>query len=168
MSWSQATIPRLLNLEEPNLEELAQILARNAQKNPRITAKELQKTAAETGLDVHGTSIQHTLANKDIHGRDSRRKPFLRPQHKTKRMKHAIENLGKAWSLLEQCALDGRVLTSTNCPTQNAVHQISRDSRRQCSRGQSSRPRHWSWQEVGYSRDNGMKHTWRSTTKYLQ
>lgn len=67
---------------------------RNAQKNPQITAKELQKRV-DTGVVVHRTTKQRTLNNKDLHGRVARRKPFLRPQHKIKRLKYAKENLEK-------------------------------------------------------------------------
>ena len=44
-------------------------MVREARKNPCITAKELQKRVAITGLAVHRTRIQHTLRNKGLHGR---------------------------------------------------------------------------------------------------
>ena len=67
-------------------------LVRNAQKNPHITAKELQKTVANTGLAVHRTTIQHTLNNKDLHGMSCQKE---RPQHKLKRLKYANEDIEK-------------------------------------------------------------------------
>ena len=65
-------------------DRMARDLMRNDQKNRHITAKELQKRVAGTGLAVHRTTIQHTLNNKDLHGRVTRKKPSLRPQHKIK------------------------------------------------------------------------------------
>ena len=47
---------------------MAQDLVRHAQKNPHITAKDLQKRVADTGLAVHRTTIQRMLSNKDRHG----------------------------------------------------------------------------------------------------
>ena len=41
-------------------DRMAQDLG-NAQKNPHITVKELQKRAANTGLAVHRITIQHLL-----------------------------------------------------------------------------------------------------------
>ena len=64
---------------------------RYAQKNPHITAKELQKGVANTGLAVHRTTIQHTLNSKDLHGRAARKNN----QHKIKRLKYAKENIEK-------------------------------------------------------------------------
>ena len=52
---------------------MARDLVRNAQKNPHITAKELQKRVADTGLAVHRKTTQCTLYNKDLHGRVARK-----------------------------------------------------------------------------------------------
>ena len=45
-------------------DRMARDLVRNAQKNPyKITAKELQKRIANTGLAVHRTTLQCTSNN---------------------------------------------------------------------------------------------------------
>ena len=76
--------------EQENVPINGQDLVKNSQKNPHITAKELQKRVAGIGLSVHRTTIQRTLNNKDrlIHGRVARNTPFLRPQHKIKILKY--------------------------------------------------------------------------------
>lgn len=74
---------------------LARKLVRSAQQNPQVTAKDLQSSLADTGVAVHRSTVQRTLHNKDLHGRDVRRKPFLRPHHKSQRLKYAKENLDK-------------------------------------------------------------------------
>lgn len=56
-------------------ERMARDLVRNAQKNPCITAKELQKRVADTGLLVHRTKVECTLNNNNLHGRVARKKP---------------------------------------------------------------------------------------------
>ena len=81
-SWSQGKVWKT-NISD----RMARDLVRNAQENPHITAKELQKGIADTGLAVHRTTMQHTL------------KPTWQscqkeqPQHKRMLLKYAKENI---------------------------------------------------------------------------
>ena len=52
---------------------MARNLVRNAQKNPQVTAKGLQKRVANTGLAFHRTAIQLALNNNELHGRLARK-----------------------------------------------------------------------------------------------
>ena len=76
-------------LDQENVQIEWPDLMKNAQKNPHIPAKELQKRVTATYPAVHRTTIQRNLNNKDLHGRVARKKPFLRPQHKIKHLKSA-------------------------------------------------------------------------------
>ena len=76
-------------------ERIARWIARKANKNPCLTAKDLQKDLADPGVVVHCSTMQRHLNKYDLHGRVIRRKPFLRPSHKIQRLKFANEHLNK-------------------------------------------------------------------------
>ena len=50
----------LIEVQAKISDRMGRDQVRNTQKNPPITAKELQKRDAATGLAVHRTTIQHT------------------------------------------------------------------------------------------------------------
>ena len=65
-------------------------------RNPYTSLqKNCKKGVAGTGLAVHGTTIQHILNNKDLHGWVARKQPFLWRRHKSKHLKYAKENIEK-------------------------------------------------------------------------
>lgn len=76
-------------------ERTARRIARKANQNPRLTAKDLQEDLADSGVVVHCSTVQRHLHKYDLHGRVIRRKPFLRPHHKIQRQKFAKEHLNK-------------------------------------------------------------------------
>uniref|UniRef100_A0A8C5PD24 Transposase Tc1-like domain-containing protein n=1 Tax=Leptobrachium leishanense TaxID=445787 RepID=A0A8C5PD24_9ANUR len=46
-------------------------------KNPRVSAKDLQKSLAHANIFVDTSTIRKTLNKNGVHGRTSRRKPLL-------------------------------------------------------------------------------------------
>ena len=58
-------------------ERTAHMLVRKANQDPHLTAKNLQEDLADSGVVVHHSTVQRCLHKQDLHGRVSRRKPYL-------------------------------------------------------------------------------------------
>ncbi|CAJ0944969.1 unnamed protein product [Ranitomeya imitator] len=82
-------------------------IAREANKNPHLTAKDLQKDLADSGVVVHCSTVQKQLEKYGLNGRVIRRKPLLCPHHKIQRQKYTKELLNKSDAFWKQ------VLTSS-------------------------------------------------------
>jgi len=52
-------------------------ILREVKKNPRVSAKDLQKSLAQSNISVHTSTICKTMAKNGVHGRTPRRKPLL-------------------------------------------------------------------------------------------
>ena len=70
-------------------------LRRQIEKNPRVTAKELQKDLAATGIEVSVHTARRTLHAEGFHARTPRRTPLLTHKHKKGRLCYAQGNLEK-------------------------------------------------------------------------
>ena len=53
------------------------ILIREAAKRPMVTLEELQRSTAQVGESVHGTTISRALHKSGSYGRVARKKPLL-------------------------------------------------------------------------------------------
>lgn len=76
-------------------------LVREAKRNPTVTLTELRKSAADTGVEVHESTISRTLHKSGLFGRVARKKPFLKPSHKRARLEFArahINDTQEQWS----------------------------------------------------------------------
>ena len=72
-----ATLPR--EGRPPKLsDQVRRALVREATKRPMVTLKELERSTAEMGETVHGTTITRTLHKAGLYGRVARRKPLLK------------------------------------------------------------------------------------------
>ena len=76
-------------------ERTARMLVRKANQNPHLTAENLQEDLADSGVVVHRSTVQRCLHRQDLHGRVSRRKPYLCPHHKIQHQKYSTEHLQK-------------------------------------------------------------------------
>uniref|UniRef100_A0A3Q3KMZ5 Tc1-like transposase DDE domain-containing protein n=1 Tax=Monopterus albus TaxID=43700 RepID=A0A3Q3KMZ5_MONAL len=76
-------------------DRTARMLVRKTNQNPHLTAKNLQEDLADSGVVVHRSTVQRCLHRQGLHGRVSRRKPYLRPHHKIQRLKYATGHLQK-------------------------------------------------------------------------
>ena len=70
-------------------------MVREATKSPRITVKELKAFVASWGHQV-SKSRRH-LHNHGLFRRVARRKPFLTPRHRRKRVEFAKRHLNYDW-----------------------------------------------------------------------
>ena len=70
-------------------------LRRQIEKNPRVTAKELHKDLAATGIEVSVHTVRRTLHAEGFHARTPRRTPLLIHKHKKARLYYAQGNLNK-------------------------------------------------------------------------
>ena len=72
-----ATLPR--EGRPPKLsDQVRRALVREATKRPMVTLKELERSTAEMGETVHGTTITWTLHKAGLYGRVAIRKPLLK------------------------------------------------------------------------------------------
>ena len=71
------------------------LLRRQIEKNPRVTAKELQKDLAATGIEVSVHTARRTLHAEGFHARTPRRTPLLTHKHKKAPLYYAQGNLNK-------------------------------------------------------------------------
>uniref|UniRef100_A0A8C5QHB4 Transposase n=1 Tax=Leptobrachium leishanense TaxID=445787 RepID=A0A8C5QHB4_9ANUR len=62
-------------------------------KNPRVSAKDLQKSLAHANIFVDTSTIRKTLNKNGVHGRTPRRKPLLSKKNIAARLKFAKEHL---------------------------------------------------------------------------
>ena len=70
-------------------------LRRQIDENPRISAKELQKDLAATGIEVSVHTVRRTLHAEGFHARTPRRTLLLTHKHKKARLYYAQGNLNK-------------------------------------------------------------------------
>ena len=61
-------------------------LIKGATKRPMVTLEELQRSTAEVGESVHGTTISPVLHQSGLNGRVARRKWLLKVNHKKSRL----------------------------------------------------------------------------------
>ena len=73
----------------------ARWIRRNVDKNPRLTAKDLQGDLAKAGTDVSVQTVRRQLYEQRLHARTPRRTPLLTTRHKKSRIQYAKENLEK-------------------------------------------------------------------------
>lgn len=71
-------------------------ITREMQKNPRMTAKDLQKGMADAGTKVSVSTIRRTLHAGGLHARVPRRTPLLTKKHKKSRLHFAQHHLEKS------------------------------------------------------------------------
>lgn len=163
-----------------------------------ITAKELQKIVLDTGLVVNRTTTQRTLNNKDLHGRVTRKKPFLRPQYKKKCVKRKQKPFGticfgltkpkwKCWSQKQHSIY--REENLANCLAWRWIHCAlglcgSWRHRKHCAGGRRMDSNNYKYileadvrrsvqklklkRDLVFQQDNHPKYTSKSTMKYLQ
>uniref|UniRef100_A0A8C5Q5S0 Transposase n=1 Tax=Leptobrachium leishanense TaxID=445787 RepID=A0A8C5Q5S0_9ANUR len=62
-------------------------------KNPRVSAKDFQKSLAHANIFIDTSRIRKTLNKNGVHGRTPRRKPLLSKRNITPRLKFATEHL---------------------------------------------------------------------------
>ena len=62
-------------------------------KNPRVSAKDLQKSLEHANISVDTSTIRKTLNKNGFHGRTPRRKPLLSGKNIAARLKFAKEHL---------------------------------------------------------------------------
>lgn len=62
-------------------------IARKANQNPPLTAKDLPEDLADSGVVVHCSTLQQHLHKYDLHGGVIRRKLFLHALHKIQHQK---------------------------------------------------------------------------------
>uniref|UniRef100_T1E4C8 Transposase n=1 Tax=Crotalus horridus TaxID=35024 RepID=T1E4C8_CROHD len=62
-------------------------------KNPRVSAKDLQKDLAHANIFVDTSTIRKTLNKSGVHGRTPRRKPLLSKKNIAARLKFAKEHI---------------------------------------------------------------------------
>uniref|UniRef100_A0A8C5LM91 Transposase n=1 Tax=Leptobrachium leishanense TaxID=445787 RepID=A0A8C5LM91_9ANUR len=62
-------------------------------KNPRVSAKDLQKSLAHANIFVDTSTIRKTLNKNEVHGRTPRRKPLLSKKNIAAHLKFAKEHL---------------------------------------------------------------------------
>uniref|UniRef100_A0AAZ3S797 Transposase Tc1-like domain-containing protein n=1 Tax=Oncorhynchus tshawytscha TaxID=74940 RepID=A0AAZ3S797_ONCTS len=72
-------------------------MVREATKSPRTTVKELQAFVASWGHQVSKCTIRRHLHIHRLFGRVARRKPFLTPRHRRKRLEFAKHHLNYDW-----------------------------------------------------------------------
>ena len=73
----------------------ARYLRQKADRNPRVTAKELQEDLAVAGTKVSLSTVRRTLHEQGLHARAPRKTPLLTPKHKQKRVQFAKKHLSK-------------------------------------------------------------------------
>ena len=70
------------------------IMLNEVKKNPRVSAKDLQKSLEHANISVHESTIHKTLNKKNgVHGRTPRKKPLLSKKNIAARLKFAKEHL---------------------------------------------------------------------------
>jgi hypothetical protein len=62
-------------------------------KNPRVSAKDLQKSLEDTNISVDESTIPKTLNKDGVHGRTSWKKPLLSKKNIAARLQFAKEHL---------------------------------------------------------------------------
>ena len=62
-------------------------------KNPRVSAKDLQKSLEHANISVDESSIRKTLNKNGVHGRTPRKKPPLSKKNIAARLKFVKEQL---------------------------------------------------------------------------
>lgn len=70
-------------------------LRRQVDRNPRVTAKELQEDLAVAGTDVSVATVRRTLHEQGLHARAPRKTPLLTSRHKQNRIQFAKNHLDK-------------------------------------------------------------------------
>lgn len=70
-------------------------VVREVKNNPRMSAKDLQRSLENSGVKVHVSTVKRTLNKHDLYGRKARRKPLLTPRHKKARLAYAKEHIDK-------------------------------------------------------------------------
>lgn len=70
-----ASLPR--SGRSPKMTTSQRTILREVKKNPRVSAKDLQKSLAQSNISVHTSTICKTLAKNGVHGKTPRRKPLL-------------------------------------------------------------------------------------------
>uniref|UniRef100_A0A8C5R032 Transposase n=1 Tax=Leptobrachium leishanense TaxID=445787 RepID=A0A8C5R032_9ANUR len=68
-------------------------MVNEVKKNPRVSAKDLQKSLAHANIFVDTSTIRKTLNKNGVHGRTPRRKPLLSKKNIAARLKFAKEHL---------------------------------------------------------------------------
>lgn len=68
-------------------------ILREVKKNPRVSAKDLQKSLAQSNISVHTSTICKTMAKNGVHGRTPRRKPLLSKKNIVARLMFAKRHL---------------------------------------------------------------------------
>uniref|UniRef100_A0A8K9WUL8 Transposase Tc1-like domain-containing protein n=1 Tax=Oncorhynchus mykiss TaxID=8022 RepID=A0A8K9WUL8_ONCMY len=63
-------------------------------KNPRVLAKDLQKSLEDANISVDESKIRKTLNRNGVHGRSPRKKPLLSKKTIAVHLKFAKEHLG--------------------------------------------------------------------------
>ena len=81
-------------------------LRRQIEKNPRVTAKELHKDLAATGIEVSVHTVRRTLHAEGFHARTPRRTPLLTNKHKKGRLYYDQGNLNKPQKFLNTILWD--------------------------------------------------------------
>ena len=72
---------------------------REVSQNPRKSANELACELSEMcGVNISGATIRRALHRANLHGRRPRRKPLLKPRHKTARLEFARKYIEKSSS----------------------------------------------------------------------
>lgn len=70
-----ASLPR--SGRSPKMTTSQRTILREVKKNPRVSAKDLQKSLAQSNISVRTSTICKTLAKNGVHGKTPRRKPLL-------------------------------------------------------------------------------------------
>lgn len=70
-----ASLPR--SGRSPKMTTSQRTILREVKKNPRVSAKDLQKSLAQSNISVCTSTICKTLAKNGVHGKTPRRKPLL-------------------------------------------------------------------------------------------
>ncbi|KAG2458981.1 TC1A transposase, partial [Polypterus senegalus] len=95
-------------------------LIRNATKRPMVTLDELQRSTAQVGESVHGTTISPALHKVGLYGRVARRKPLFTENHKKSHLQFATSHVGDTANMWK------KVLCSDELFGQNAKRYVWR------------------------------------------
>lgn len=92
-------------------------IVRMVEKEPRITAKEVQAELQGQGTSVSDRTIHRFLTESWLHGRRPRRTPFLKQNHKNSRLKFAKMHMDKPQSIWKNVLWtdESKLVTSALC-----------------------------------------------------
>ena len=68
---------------------------REAQRNPRVTSRQLQEELAVLGIHVHISTISRHLTTAGLAARIPRKKPLLTRKHRETRLKYGKTYINK-------------------------------------------------------------------------